>query len=101
MENSVGTRSKCTAKLLHNDSGMQEVAVEMQTPFRYCFAGNEENTKLRATTVDVSKCERREHSACAKSTPMIQLKARRREKTEFWGGFLEFSGSILEGGSWF
>ena len=78
MYNSEGTRSKCTAKLLHNELRMQEFAVELQTPIRNCLARNEENTNLPVTTVDVSKCGRRKHSVCAKSTAMIQLKARRR-----------------------
>lgn len=76
--NSVGTRSKCTAKLPHKELGMQEVVDELRNPVRNCLAGYEDNTKLPVTTVDVRKCERREHSVCTKSTALIQLQARRR-----------------------
>ena len=55
IQNSEGTRSKCTAKLPHNELGMQELAVELHTPIRNCLAGYVDNTKLLVTTVDVRK----------------------------------------------
>jgi len=39
IHNSVGTRSKCTAKLPHNELEMQGVAVDMQLQFGIVLQG--------------------------------------------------------------